>query len=139
MIVLDTNVVSECLRAAPEAAVLEWLDGQAAPTLFIASTSVAELVCGVHLLPLGRRRNRLAEALTALLDELFGERILAFDRTAALTYGPLVAHARSAGHPIAIADAQIASVASVHGFSVATRDVSPFRAAGLRVIDPWRA
>ena len=125
------------MRAAPSAAVLDWLDRQAAHTLFITSTSVGELVCGIHLLPIGRRRSLLANALTALLDELFGERILGFDKAAALAYGPLVARARSAGRQIAIADAQIAAVASVYGFSVATRDSSAFKAAGSRVIDPW--
>lgn len=139
MIVLDTNVVSECIRTLPNAAVLAWLDRQDANTLFITSTSVAELVCGIHLLPIGRRRSLLADALTALLDELFGERILAFDKAAALAYGPLVARARSAGRQIAIADAQIAAVASVCRFSVATRDSSAFKAAGARVIDPWLA
>jgi toxin FitB len=138
VIVLDTNVVSECMRPAPSAAALEWLDRQAAQTLFITSTSIAELVCGIHLLPIGKRRSRLAEALMALLEELFGERILDFDKAAALAYGPLVARARQSGHTIAIADAQIAAVAAVHGFSVATRDAA-FEAAGVRVIDPWRA
>ena len=139
MIVLDTNVVSECVRPAPSIAVVEWLDRQAAETLFIASTSLAELVCGVHFLPAGRRRAQVADALAELLANLFGPRILAFDEPAARAYGPLVVRARKAGHTVTIADAQIAAVASLRGFSVATRDTGPFVAAGVAVIDPWRA
>jgi predicted nucleic acid-binding protein len=69
---------------------------------------------------------------------VFGERrMLAFDTKAARLFAVLVARARAAGHSIAVADGQIAAIAAAHGFSVATRDTTPFIAAGVPVIDPW--
>ncbi|SAJ62240.1 twitching motility protein PilT [Burkholderia multivorans] len=47
------------------------------------------------------------------------------------------AHARAVGNAIAPADGYIAATAEANGLIVATRDVAPFEAAGLRVIDPW--
>jgi len=38
-----------------------------------------------------------------------------------------------------VAACQIAAIAAVHGFSVATRDAAPFQAAGVPVINPWKA
>ncbi len=38
---------------------------------------------------------------------------------------------------IEAADAAIAAIALESGFSVTTRDVSPFLATGVNVINPW--
>ena len=43
------------------------------------------------------------------------------------------------GVALSVADAQIAAIATVRGFVVATRDTAPFVAAGVPIIDPWRA
>jgi predicted nucleic acid-binding protein len=43
MILLDTNVVSEPLRPATDAHVIEWIDAQQPETLFLSAITVAEL------------------------------------------------------------------------------------------------
>ncbi|TDR94798.1 type II toxin-antitoxin system VapC family toxin [Enterovirga rhinocerotis] len=139
MIVLDTNVVSEPMRSKPNRMVLDWLDRQPGEALYLTTTSLAELVAGVRILPAGQRRSDLDKALSDLLERLFGPRILPFDREAALAFGAIVARGRARGQPISFADAQIAAIAETHDFAVATRDVDPFLAAGLRIIDPWTA
>lgn len=63
--------------------------------------------------------------------------MLAFDREAAVAYAAVVAHAKANRYRQPVADGQIAAIAKVHGFTVATRDVEPFRAAGVAVINPW--
>jgi predicted nucleic acid-binding protein len=45
----------------------------------------------------------------------------------------------SVGHVIGMADAYTAAIAAAHGFTVASRDVAPFHAAGVSVINPWAA
>lgn len=137
MIILDTNVVSEPMRPAGIPAVLDWLDRQAASTLFLTATSLSELMLGVEILPAGRQREELRAGLAELLDTLFANRILPFDAPAAHAFARLVAQARSAGRAISVADGQIAAIAAVHGFRVATRDRATFEAAGVPVIDPW--
>jgi predicted nucleic acid-binding protein len=76
--------------------------------------------------------------LVALLEDLFGTRVLPFDRDAAVMYASVVGRARKVGHPISVADGQIAAIAATRGFAVATRDTIPFAAAGVPVIDPWQ-
>ena len=139
MILLDTNVVSEPLRPRPDEAVLAWLDSQLVESLYLPAISLAELLLGIAGLPAGKRRKALAAALDQQIIALFGDRILPFDVDAARSYAPLVAHARSRGFAIAVADAQIAAIAASRGFSVVTRDEAPFRAAGIAVINPWTA
>jgi toxin FitB len=46
--------------------------------------------------------------------------------------------ARASRPAVSSADGCIAAIAAAHGFAVATPDVSPFEAAGLTVINPWR-
>lgn len=137
MIILDTNVVSEPLRPRADPAVQAWLDAQAAETLYLTATNVAELLVGVEMLADGRRKRGLGSALESLIDGLFGSRVLPFDHGAARVYAKIVDRARRGGHSISVADGQIAAIAALHGFAVATRDVAPFAAAGLPVINPW--
>ncbi|MCA3369186.1 MAG: type II toxin-antitoxin system VapC family toxin [Acetobacteraceae bacterium] len=138
MILLDTNVISEAMKPAPERAVRDWLDAQAAETLFLSSVTIAELSFGIAALPKGRRKDNLSAALDGLL-ELFAARILPFDTAAAQRYGELAAKARIAGRGFPTPDGYIAAIAAALGFVVATRDASPFAAAGLKVINPWNA
>lgn len=137
MIVLDTNVLSEPMRADGNPVVANWLDRQVVDTLYLTTVNLAELLLGIELMPFGVRRSRLEARLGEIID-VFGERrMLAFDARAARLFAVLVARARAGGHAIAVADGQIAAIAAAHGFSVATRDTAPFVAAGVPVIDPW--
>jgi len=138
MILLDTNVVSEAMTREPHARVREWLDAQAAETLFLSSITVAELLFGIGALPAGKRKDRLAAALDEVLDQFAG-RILPFDTEAARRYAETAVRARRAGKGFPTPDGYIAAIAAAHGFAVASRDASAFMAAGLTVIDPWTA
>ena len=137
MIILDTNVVSEPMKSGASPAVLAWLDKQAAETLYLTTTSLAELLLGIAILPGGKRKDGLENALSDLMSYLFGPRILAFDQAAAKAYAPLVSRARVSGRTIAVADGQIAAIATANGFAVATRDTRAFAAVGVSVINPW--
>jgi predicted nucleic acid-binding protein len=137
LIILDTNVVSEPLRSNPDGAVQRWLDRQRAETLFLTATNLAELLSGIRILPAGRRKDSLSTSLEKLLDALFNTRVLPFDKLAAIEYAVCIGRTRSAGHTIGVADAQIAAIAATRGFIVATRDTTPFVAAGLKTVNPW--
>jgi predicted nucleic acid-binding protein len=138
VIILDTNVVSEPMKPQGNPAVRDWLDQQVAETLYLTATSLSELLLGIEILPDGKRKEGLAAALGELIGELFGSRILPFDHKAAATYAPLIRRARADGQAISVADGQIAAIATVHGFAVATRDTAPFVAVGVPVVDPWK-
>jgi hypothetical protein len=139
MIILDTCVISEPMKARANPAVTAWLDRQAAETLYLTATNLSELLTGIELLPGGRRKRGMAAELRELLERLFGERFLDFDREAAVAYAVLVSRAAAKGLAISVADGQIAAIAAVHGFAVATRDTTPFLAAGVTVVNPWES
>jgi toxin FitB len=137
MILVDTNVVSEMMRHAPEPRVVAWLDDQSAETLFLSTVSLAELLLGIAVLPQGRRKMELGQSLALQLAGLFGPRLLPFDADAAEAYSRVVTKALAAGRPMGFADGQIAAVAAAHRLAVATRDTAPFEAGGVTVVNPW--
>ena len=48
-----------------------------------------------------------------------------------------MAKGRSEGRTIPVSDGYIAATAAANGMMVATRDTTPFKAAGLKTVDPW--
>ena len=137
MIMLDTNVISESLRPAPESRVLDWINTQAIETLYLSAISVAELRFGAALLPSGRRKAKLRNNLENKLLPLFAGRVLPFDFAVTEAYAEVMSQTRMAGQSISTADGYIAATAAANGMIIATRDTNPFSAAGLEVINPW--
>lgn len=137
MILVDTNVVSEPLRRTPEPLVTEWLDAQALESLYLSAITVAELRFGVWSLPAGRRRDLLNEDIESKILPMFAGRVLAFDLPASRAYAELMVKARSRGQTIPVVDGYIAAIAAANGMMVATRDFAPFKAAGLKTVNPW--
>ncbi|GAA1456267.1 type II toxin-antitoxin system VapC family toxin [Nocardiopsis exhalans] len=137
MIVLDTNVISEIFRPAPEPRVLEWLTSLT-DDVAITSITLAELLAGVRRLPDGRRKDVLATRIDEAIEPYRGSRsVLAFDDIAAERYADVLASRESAGAPISTADAQIAAICLAHDATCATRNVKDFAHTGVEIIDPW--
>lgn len=137
MIVVDTNVISESIRADPNPTVREWLNRQIPSTLYVSAVSIAELRLGVELLDEGGRKDALRAAVAEALTTMFADRVLAFNEEAAERFAVVMASARKSGRAVSLADGQIAATALSRGFEIATRDTAPFAAVGVRVIDPW--
>ena len=137
MIVLDTNIVFEAMKPEPNAAVRAWLNDQAAETLYLSSVTLADLLFGIRALPVDKRKNMLDRALADLLG-LFKDRVLPFDSDAARHYADLAVKSRNGGRGFPTPDGYIAAVAAASGFIVASRDTSPYEAAGVAVINPWK-
>ena len=134
---LDTNVLSELLRSAPEPMVLTWFAGQASETLFVSAVTQAEMSLGARLMPAGKRRTALQAALGTMFSEDFAGRILPFDSAAVPAYVDIVSARRAAGRQISQFDAQIAAIALHAGAKLATRNVNAFENCGVTVVNPW--
>ena len=137
MILLDTNVISELMRAEPAQIVMDWFGKHDAADLFISAVTEVELRTGVAILPEGQRRDRLQAAIDAMIDLDFQARVLPFDSLAAKAYAEIAAQRRASGRPIAEADCQIAAIARASSAPVATRNVKDFDGCGIRLINPW--
>ena len=135
---LDTNVLSELMRAQPAPQMLDWFARQQGASFFVCAITRAEILLGIALLPAGKRRDKLAETAEQMFAEDFAGRCLPFDDACATEYAVCVAARTHQGRAISTEDAQIASVAVVHGLSLATRNDKDFKGIhGLTVLNPW--
>ncbi|WP_299911444.1 type II toxin-antitoxin system VapC family toxin [uncultured Paracoccus sp.] len=139
MIILDTNVVSELLRPAPEKRVVDWLGDLDGSGVYLTAITEAELRLGVAILPAGKRRDGLADMIDQIIREDFADRILSFDSPAAIAFAAIAASRRASGRPIAHADCQIAAIAQAAGAKVATRNTPDFADCGIKLVNPWKA
>ncbi|GLV48845.1 ribonuclease VapC [Thermus sp. LT1-2-5] len=140
MILLDTNVLSEFIRPQPSERVVAWLDRQSPERVWVSAISRAEMELGLALMPEGKRKRALREAIRAMFEEDFAGRCLPFDEAAAVHYGGIVAARQRKGRPISVEDAQIAAIALAHRMTLATRNVADFSGIpGLRLVNPWEA
>ena len=139
MIILDTNVLSELMKAKPSSRVVTWVAKQALAELFTTVITEAEIFYGIELLARGRRREALLAAAEAMFTSDFASRIFAFDSDAARVFARIAAHRRALGKPISHADAQIAAIAQVRGARLATRNVADFADCGVDLLDPWNS
>ena len=134
---LDTNVLSEVLKPAPDAGVIEFLRARHG-SLWLSVVVLYELEYGVSLLPAGRRRLRLA-TLVAGIAANYDDRILPVDREAARRAARFSARARRAGSPAQTGDALIAGTAEARSLVVATRNTKHFVPFDIESINPWNS
>jgi predicted nucleic acid-binding protein len=140
MILLDTNVLSECMRPAPAVQVVTWLDSQASDQVWVSAVTLAEIELGIALMPDGQRKLGLQMAAKAMFAEEFVGRCLPFDEYAATCYANVVASRTRLGRQISVEDAQIASIALAHGLVLATRNERDFELIDeLVVVNPWHS
>jgi predicted nucleic acid-binding protein len=135
MILVDTNVWSEALKADPDSNARAWAIAHE-EQLRLSTVVLAELRAGAALLPVGRRR----ASLEAHFDELIAvhaDRALSFDLMTARHYANVLESAKRHGRPIATADAMIAATAIQHHMALATRNARDFAGVEVELIDPW--
>ena len=137
MIVLDTNIVSEVMKTAPSSRVIGWLNSKATSDLFVTTITVGEIEFGLRSLPAGRRRRLLRNKFEQFTARGFEGRVLLFDETAARAYGDIMTSRRERGRPISVPDGQIAAIARVSGFIIATRNTADFEDCGVDLVNPF--
>jgi len=133
---LDTCVLSELVKPAPNSAVLAWVDSRAENDLFIAAMTLGELRRGVAKLPTSRRKSELSVWLENL-QAGFGQRVLPFTGDTAGYWGEMCARVETVGKTMAAFDSIIAATAAEHGLALVTRNTQDFAAASVMLINPW--
>jgi hypothetical protein len=136
-LLLDTNVLSEVQRPAPDPKVLAWLDTVDEDRVFISVASIAELRRGVALMDDGRRRAALTGWLANDLPARFAERILPIDQAVAERWGDLMAQSRRGGVALSVMDGFFAATALAKDLTLVTRNVRDFAPFGVRLHNPW--
>ncbi len=137
MIILDTSVISEAMRAEPDASVAGWLHDQMPLELATTTINVAELKFGIVRLSPGLRRAELGARFDNLMRQGLLGRVYGFDLAAADAFAEIAASRQRSGRPLVGFDGLIAAIAVSRGAVIATRDVGGFQDCGIQVINPW--
>ncbi len=137
MIVLDTNIISEFMTSQPNESVLEWLNTQDSMVLYLTTISIAEIGYGLRVMSNGRKRQLLDDRFKQFIETAFKSRILSFDEAAARVYGDIKGYRKEIGRPLSDLDGQIAAIARVKEFVVATRNIKDFEECGVELINPF--
>ena len=131
---LDTNVVSEAGKPAPDPRVLAFLADRI--DLWLSVIVLYELDYGVRLMPSGRRRDARQATLMDLTAR-FHRRVLPVGRHEAGHAARLCARARRTGRTVHMGDALIAGTAAANDLVVVTRDADDFAPFDVEVLNPW--
>lgn len=138
MIVLDTNVISALMRPHRSAELRDWLDRQPFESIWTTTISVYEILAGIEMLPVGKRRRMLEEAFEASVALLAG-RILPFDLNAAEHAAAILSSRLLRGVNKETRDTQIAGIVMSRAATLATRNVKDFQDLDIVLVDPWSA
>ena len=136
-LLLDTNVLSEVTKLAPDPRVLKWLDGLDEDRSFISVVSIAEIRRGVVLMDEGRKREALTDWLARDLPQRFEHRVLPVDEAVALAWGDLIGLAKRRGRGLSSMDGLIAATAISQNLTLATRNTRDFDGFAVELFDPW--
>jgi len=134
---LDTNVVSEWTKPAPDAGVVGWLEQADEDRIFLSVVTLTELRYGIERLPLSKRRKALEDWIDNELLLRFESRILMIDPTIADACGKLVAQSEAIGRPLEVVDAFLAATAQVNQLTLVTRNVDHFQPFLRIIVNPW--
>ena len=131
---IDTNVLSELRRKAPDAKVVHWFSQRPAGTLYLSVLTLGELRKGIEAMPDPPRRLVLLDWLETELPAFFSGRILPIDAAVADRWGRMVAQA---GRPLPAIDSLLAATASQRGLILVTRNLRDVQGLGVQVLSPW--
>jgi toxin FitB len=136
---LDTNVISEPLRARPDEKVTRWIESIDEEILYLSVLTLGEIRKGVELMLDPARRNRIEQWLADDLTVRFSGRILPVDLPAANCWGKIAGSQTARRSPLPVVDALLAATASVNDLTLVSRDTQHFEQLGLSVLNPWTA
>ena len=137
MILLDTNVISEVIRPAPDPNVARWMRTMPRSVLVTSAVVQAEILYGLAVMPDGSRQRERATLVHAVFAQI--EAILPLTSEAACVYADIATRRRVAGRPLPGFDGLIAATAKAEGAGIATRDTEGFSDCGIELINPWDA
>lgn len=134
---LDTNIVSELMRADPNPDVMEQARGRES-LCAISSTTWNELLFGVNRMVAGRRKDLL---FTDLIDDIQAcYPIIPYDNHAAWIHADIRARLADAGTPIDFQDTQVAAIAVSNNMILVTRNTKhfePVRQVSTLMMENW--
>jgi predicted nucleic acid-binding protein len=130
---LDTNVVSEIRKKAPDPGVSTWFASVPADKLFLSVLVAGEIRQGIERL--ARRDPAQAEVYEHWLSQLvdgYGDRLVPITVRIAEGWGRL-----NVPDPVPVVDGLMVATALVHDWTLVTRNVGDVRSTGVRLLNPF--
>jgi toxin FitB len=134
---LDTCVVSDLVKPAPNRALLDWLAQTEEASLFLSVITLGELEKGIVKVADAARRAKLEAWVRRDLVQRFVDRVLPIDAAVATRWGALTGESEAKGKPLPVIDSLIAATCLVHDLAVVTRNLRDFERCGARCFNPW--
>jgi predicted nucleic acid-binding protein len=128
VVLVDTNIISELMRRAPDAQVMQWFGRT--PSMAVSVITVDEIVYGLTRRALQPLRERFDEFVANM-------QVLDMDHRIARRAGELRGAFAARGIVRHQADMQIAATAQVHALTLVTRNVRDFEDCGIALLNPF--
>jgi len=136
---LDTNIISELVKAKPERRVTAWIDATDENLLHLSVLTLGEIRKGIASLPDAARRVSLEAWLDRGLVLRFSGRILPIDQAVAERWGRIAGGAAARRSSLPVIDGPLAATALHHNLTLVTRNTRDIAATGVSLFNPWSA
>ncbi|MGH3831724.1 MAG: type II toxin-antitoxin system VapC family toxin [Pseudonocardiaceae bacterium] len=130
---LDTNVLSELRKRAPDAGVAAWFDSVDSGQLYLSVLTVGEIRQGIC------RLHRRDQAQAAVFDRwlagvvrTYSDRVVPVTAAVAQEWGRL-----NVPDPVPVVDGLLAATAKVHDWTLVTRNIGDVDGTGARLLNPF--
>ena len=134
---LDTNGISERVKAQPNPGVKARLESTPVEETYLSALTLGELVQGVVRAP--DRRRKVLETWLRGVKEQFNGCILPLGAAVMEVWGTLMGEGFARGQPLSPTDAMLAATALHHGLILVTRNTRHFAGLPIVVLDPREA
>ncbi len=135
---IDTCVLSECIKRTPNSFVSQWFSDQDSTQLYLSSITIAEIKKGLYKIQSTQpdRFNKLENWLFTVEKE-FNRRILPITENILDKWAEISANAELNGGKLAVMDSLIAATAYEHKLTLVTRNVDDFKLTPINIINPY--
>lgn len=133
MYLIDTNVISELTRKSPDSGVTQFLATR--DDLALSVITLHELEYGRVTAP-ADKQPRLDDFMS-IIQARFGASILPIDTAIGETAARQRGSRAAFGKPLLLADSLIAATATVHGFTLVTRNTKDFEQLQIQLYNPF--
>jgi toxin FitB len=134
---LDTCVISELARLAPNKKVTFWITRNNEDDFYLSTLTFGELHKGISKLAPSKRKTQLNQWVEYELKARFENRVIDVDLKVAKVWGEIQGQAERKGRPMPAIDSLIAASGIAHDLIVVTRNTSDMDPSGVSLFNPW--